>query len=228
MVQQARSDDTHQALAAVQMLCTRYQRAIHAWFQRSRPAAISPAHAEEWAQDFLLWVCEKNLFARIERRQSKFRAFLVTCLRNFLKNKLEAERALKRGTGAAHLELEPLDLPEPADDSSRSRCGTRPRASRTVTRIDSRSVAAKDDGPRFEALEARILGGGEQGYTAIAARARVETEPHQENCLRSARRLLPGVPSEVANLVHDPAELDHEFHYRMGLLIRREINRAAE
>lgn len=116
VVLQARSEDPARAADALHRLCVQYERAIHAWFQRSRPPWIPAGRAEEWAQDFFVFIHEKNPFRKVEQRDSRFRSFLVTCLKNFLKDKLDVELAAKRGGGAERVPIEDAKIAADSPD----------------------------------------------------------------------------------------------------------------
>lgn len=62
--------------------------------------------AEDVVQAFFATAFEKRYVERFDPAKAKFRTFLRTCLDRFIQNDRKAERALKRGGGAAPLSLD--------------------------------------------------------------------------------------------------------------------------
>jgi RNA polymerase sigma factor (sigma-70 family) len=67
---------------------------------------VDPASAEDLVQAFFTTAFEKSYFERYDPSKAKFRTFLRTCLDRFVQNQQKAQRAAKRGGGAAHLSLD--------------------------------------------------------------------------------------------------------------------------
>ena len=220
VVLQARSEDPVRAADALHQLCVQYQRAIHAWFQRSRPAWVSPGRAEEWAQDFFVFMHEKNPFRKVEHRDSRFRSFLVSCLKNFLKDKLDTELAAKRGGGAAHLDIEDANVAATAEHlheilDRELACALHERV---LAQIKS-AWGKKDHAARYEALRAHILGvQPDTSYETLGAALGL-TANHVKKIVFDLREAYYDFfRAEVGQLVNDPAMLDDEMRYLAGLL----------
>jgi DNA-directed RNA polymerase specialized sigma24 family protein len=221
VVQQARHEETAPALEALHALCVQYQRAIHAWFQRSRPGWISPARAEEWAQDFLLFMQEKNPFRRLERRESRFRSFLVSCLKNFLKDKIDVERAAKRGGDTEHVDISELQVSGNSEalDQMLDAEFARELHERTLQRVEA-EWARKGMAQRYDVLKSQILGQAERSYEELAAALGL-TSNHVKKIVFDLREAYyENFRQEVAQTVPDARTLDEEMRYLIGLLPR--------
>lgn len=222
VVLQTRSENPGKAVEALHALCERYHRAIHAWFQRSRPEWVSPAKAEEWSQDFFVFIHEKNPFKHLEQRDSLFRAFLVTCLKNFLRDKLAAELAAKRGGGAEHAEF---------DDSVQSGTGEDLAAvldrefavslhERVLRRIQE-ECAAKGQGARYDALHPHILGlQPDVSYEALGRSLNLTANHIKKIVFDLRESYYDHFRAEVGEVVRDPQTLDEEMRYLATLLAR--------
>jgi DNA-directed RNA polymerase specialized sigma24 family protein len=68
---------------------------------------LSPDAAEDAVQAFFTTAFEKGYVERYDPSKAKFRTFLRVCLDRFVQNQQQADRAGKRGGGAAHV---PLDV----------------------------------------------------------------------------------------------------------------------
>ena len=222
VVLQARSDDPARASEALHKLCVQYQRAIHAWFQRSHPPWIAPGKAEEWAQDFFVFMHEKNPFRRVEQRESRFRSFLVACLKNFLKDKLDIELAAKRGGGAEHFNIDEMNVASAGDNLAESLDRELAAAmhERVMARIQE-SCARKGHGARYDALSAHILGvQPDTSYDALAAALGVNSNHVKKMVFDLRESYYDFFRDEVSQIVHDALTLDDEMRYLAGLLAR--------
>jgi DNA-directed RNA polymerase specialized sigma24 family protein len=221
VVLDAGSDDADRALHALHDLCIRYQRAIHAWFQRSRPHWIPPARAEEWAQDFLLFMGTRNPFRRLERRENRFRSFLVSCLKNFLKDKLAAERAAKRGGNTEHLDIAEIQLAAAASPLDELLDAEFARELHTcaLARVE-RQWMRKGTPERYAALKGQILGHNESSYEELAKGLGV-TANHVKKIVFDLREAYYNAfRDEVGQIVPDQQTQDEEMRYLIGLLVR--------
>lgn len=88
--------DTEKAQEALAQLCRVYWRPVFAYFCRS---GRSTADAQDLTQDFFVHVLKGNLFGRADRERGKFRALLLTALKNFATAAYHKSSSLKRGGG---------------------------------------------------------------------------------------------------------------------------------
>lgn len=221
VVQQARSDAPNRALEALHTLCIHYQRAIHAWFQRSRPPWIPPSRAEEWAQDFLLFMQDKNPFRRLERRESRFRSFLVSCLRNFLRDRIASERAAKRGGDTEHVSIAEIQVAELGESLEEVLDAEFARAihERTLARVEN-NWGQKGKAERYAALKSQIVGSAARPYEELAVELGL-TANHVKKIMFDLREAYyETLRDEVAQIVPDRQTLEDEMRYLIGLIAR--------
>lgn len=88
---------------ALRALAEQYRPAILNWF---RGAGVTAADAEDLSQEFVLDLLEGRVLDGFRRRETRFRAFLQACLRNFLRDDWRRRMAQKRGGGLSLLELD--------------------------------------------------------------------------------------------------------------------------
>jgi DNA-directed RNA polymerase specialized sigma24 family protein len=222
LVRGAGDADPERMQKALDALCERYQQVIHLWFQRTRPGRMPAAVAEDWAQDFLLAMHQRNPFRHVGRQAAKFRSFLLVCMRNFLRDKLAAEKAAKRGGGAVHEEFDDAqalgagEAPDEALDVEFARA----THLRTMTRLAD-AWERKGHGARFKALHLCILGGAGAPSYADAAVALQLNENHVKKIVFDLREAYYDFfREEVAQTIHDRAEIEGEMRYLAGLLVR--------
>lgn len=220
VVLQARSEDPARALDALQKLCVQYHRAIHAWFQRSRPPWIPASRSEEWAQDFFVFIHEKNPFRRVEQRESRFRSFLVACLKNFLRDKLEAELAAKRGGGAEHIDIDEANVASHVENLHEilDREFAMAIHERVMARVRE-AWTRQGHAARYEALQSHILGVQPgTSYDDLSAAIGV-TGNHVKKIVFDLREAYYDFfRGEVSQIVPDAQSLDDEMRYLAGLL----------
>jgi RNA polymerase sigma-70 factor (ECF subfamily) len=88
-----KGDGARDALTA---LCEVYRPPVLAYI---RAHVRRGEDAEDLAQDFFALLLERHLAARADPERGRFRAFLLTSLKNFLVNERERISALRRGGG---------------------------------------------------------------------------------------------------------------------------------
>jgi RNA polymerase sigma-70 factor (ECF subfamily) len=90
----------HDALAK---LCAEYWYPLYAYVRR-RVGDVN--EAQDLTQAFFSHLLEKQTIAKADRSRGRFRAFLLTALKNFLDNEWHKQRAAKRGQGKPMLSLD--------------------------------------------------------------------------------------------------------------------------
>lgn len=93
---------------ARQTLCQTYWYPIYAFLRRQN---FSPADAEDTTQSFFVWLLESNVIERADAERGRFRAFLVTALKQFASRERQYRSAAKRSPVRQLLSLD-ADEPE--------------------------------------------------------------------------------------------------------------------
>ena len=107
LLSQVRScEDSGEARRALAELCQMNWFPVYAFVRR---AGSTAADAEDRVQGFFEHVLTHRLLERADRGQGRFRSFLLGCLKNYLGNELQKEKAQRRG---GHLQAVHLDALE--------------------------------------------------------------------------------------------------------------------
>lgn len=94
--------DTQRSRDALAQLCETYWYPVYAYVRRR----VSQVHeGQDLTQAFFFHLLEKQTIARADPSRGRFRAFLLTALKNFLANESNKARAAKRGGGKVEFSL---------------------------------------------------------------------------------------------------------------------------
>lgn len=104
-VQKVQGGEDKAAREAIETLCADYRAPIVTAFRCKH--GFSAEEAEDSAQDFIVWLLDSGVLDRAERREGRFRSFLLTCLDNFALNRRRKLRAERRGGKAIHVSIHP-------------------------------------------------------------------------------------------------------------------------
>lgn len=215
--------DSRQALAE---LCQSYWYPLYAYVLRR---INDPHEAQDLIQEFFSRLLEQNAFAIADPQRGRFRAFLLTSLRNFLTDQWNRTKARKRGGGQMRLSLnfeseKSLDALEPTDDQTPERLFDRQWA---ITLMDLVMTRLRDELVRagkelhFEQLKG-FLGGGRTGtsYAKVARELGISTGAAMVAAHRLRRRYRDLLREEIAQTVASPDEVDDEIRSLFTCLSR--------
>lgn len=96
MVVASRGSDTN-AHRALEDLCRSYWYPIYSF---AREMNLSPADAEDAAQNLFQRLVDKDITSQVEPGSGKFRSYLMACLKNEIRRRHRWETQKKRGGGA--------------------------------------------------------------------------------------------------------------------------------
>jgi DNA-directed RNA polymerase specialized sigma24 family protein len=115
-----RADDVESRRRGEELLARAYWRPVNATLRiRWR---LDDADAADLTQEFFAAAFTKDWLLRFDPTRARFRTFLRLCVDRFASNALASARRLKRGGGAAPLELdEAVAVPAEADDAADAR-----------------------------------------------------------------------------------------------------------
>ncbi len=88
---------------ALATLCEIYWYPIYAFVRRQ---ARSAEEAEDLTQEFFARLLEKDYLEGVGPEKGRFRSFLLVCVKRFLANQRDHDRALKRGGGRVPLSID--------------------------------------------------------------------------------------------------------------------------
>lgn len=96
-------EDPEQARCALEYLCQAYRRPVLAYVRRR---VASRADAEDLTQSFFAALIERRIDSRADPLRGRFRALLLTALKNFLASAETRRCAAVRGGGIEHADLD--------------------------------------------------------------------------------------------------------------------------
>jgi RNA polymerase sigma-70 factor (ECF subfamily) len=99
----AKQQGSKEADAALEQLCRFYRRPIFAFVQRKGKQAHD---AEDLTQGFFAHLLKDDFLSAVDRSKGKFRTYLLTRLKNFLKNESRWLKAQKRGGDVEHVSMD--------------------------------------------------------------------------------------------------------------------------
>jgi RNA polymerase sigma-70 factor (ECF subfamily) len=177
----------------------------------------SADESQDLTQAYFAWLLEKNTVAAADRERGRFRAFLLTSLKNFLANEWEKQRAQKRGSGRAVLSLdfaagESRFRSEPLDQLTPERLFDKQWALTLLEQVLGglrQEYATAGQSRQFEVLKA-FLAGSAAGYAEAAAQLGLTENATRVAAHRLRQRYRERLRAEIAHTVDGPEEVDDE------------------
>jgi RNA polymerase sigma-70 factor (ECF subfamily) len=171
-------------------------------------------------QAFFFHLLEKQVIARADPSRGRFRAFLITSLKNFLANQWKKAGAEKRGGGKAKLSLD--------FDSGESRYQIEPSHELTPEKLyerrwvltlldqvlESLRTELAEDGKveHFEQLKGALTGEATAAdYQRAAEALEITPTAAKQAAYRMRKRYRQLFREEVARTVADDSEVDDEI-----------------
>jgi hypothetical protein len=220
----ARAGDTPAALEALDALARAYWQPL---FIFVRLRGLAHDDATEAVQGFFAHLLSREFFTRIERRETRFRTFLLASFKNWLNDQHDRVHAVKRGGGAVLVSLSdfesvenlPLHLADGAEAPEREfdRRWARALYEQAMNRLAGDHAGAERT-EYFAALRKAVFGGGRGAFEEIAARFAMNATAVRRAASDLRARFGRLLRSEVARVVSDPAEVDEELRYLLQLL----------
>lgn len=220
----AAGEDSPTARQALTQLCQAYWFPLYAFVRRS---GHSQEDAEDLTQGFFERAIANNYFAQADRTQGRFRAFLLACLKHFMADARDRQRAAKRGGGQPLVSFDALTAEEhyrgaPKDDLSPDRLydlqWARTVAEQARARLRQEYTAA-GKATLYDLLNKLEPGAGKRLAYAEVARLVNKTEVAVKNeASRLHQRYAQLLRAEVAQTVATVAEVDAELRYLIQLL----------
>jgi RNA polymerase sigma-70 factor (ECF subfamily) len=190
----------------VERLCQRYWRPVYRFVRRSRDASES----EDLTQAFFVHVMEHEVLRRFDPERGNLRAFLKTCLQNFLALGARADQRLKRGGGRKTVSFEAATAGDaPADpgppEEAFDRDWLREVLDQAVAALEL-ELKRRDREIVFQVFRLHDLHDGPDerpGYDALAERlgiSRADVGNHLRAARRDLRRIvLKGISEYVVD-----------------------------
>lgn len=215
----AREGGEAQASEAMEKLCRTYWYPLYAFLRRQ---GHRPEDAPDLTQAFFAHLLAREFLRGWSKEQGRFRAFLLTTLRNFLSDQWDKQRALKRGGGELAFSLDAVSSEtryrlEPADEASPDRLYERRWA---LTLLDQALLRLRDEfaaAGKAELLDLLRPFQGDELSPATgaqaAARAGMPENTFKSHLRRFRRRYRELLCEEVAQTVATPADAAEELRH---------------
>lgn len=204
-----------EASSAMERWCRDYWPPVYAHVHRR---VRDPHAAEDLTQDFFLKWVKYEWLKRPRPDQGKFRSFLLTVLKRFLRDEAEKSMAAKRGGGEVMMALEEMAGggpagPEEADAFDRD----------WAKHILDRAFAAlreESDPGRFDRLKPFLQREAEEGeYRRLAAHFQGNPNAVGAAVRRLRLRLKQRLREEVAQTVGEADEVEEELTYLLRMMV---------
>jgi RNA polymerase sigma factor (sigma-70 family) len=221
-VLQARGNSP-EAQAALSDLCAAYYAPVLAFV---RFTTRDDDVARDLTQEFFARLLARHGLDTVERERGRFRSFLLGAVKHFLADARDREQALKRGGGQAPVPLEggmdAAAVLEIADANAISPDQEFDRKwALTVLDHALSALAAehKDQTKQFDTLKPWLTGDSEHLRQVDAAKELGISEGAVKVAIhRLRRRFRDLVKSEVAQTLHDPAQVKDELACLMAAI----------
>lgn len=220
MINAANTGDSAAMAQALSRLCEAYWYPIYVHI---RARGFDSDAARDLTQGFFVRVLERDYFSGISQDKGRFRSFLQACVNHFLSNERDYASAAKRGAGIAALSL---DFQSAEDRYSQEPTGGTPPdlvferqwaydlLDRTLERLRRESAH-----PQFALLQPFLTGDAERGaYEKVAAAMGLTEGALKVAVHRLRKRYGAALRAEIGETVADPAEIEEEIRYLLGVL----------
>lgn len=215
----ARERPSPESAAALEALCRAYWHPLYAYV---RGSGHSPHDAQDLTQEFFARLLAKDYLQAADREKGRFRTFLRVCLKRFLANAGDRQRAAKRGGGARPTSLDAAGAErryatELATGVPPDRLYERQWAMTLLEQAMARLRAEYTDTARlaeFEQLKSALT--AERGaipYAKLAAKLDSTEGAARVAVHRLRKRYRELFRAAVADTVSEPAAVDDEVRH---------------
>jgi RNA polymerase sigma-70 factor (ECF subfamily) len=209
----AKGPRTPDVRAALDTLCRAYWYPLYAWVRRR---GLSPEDARDATQGFFAALLSRDDLAGLQPEAGRFRAWLLACMKHFLANLWEANRAQKRGGGLEPLALDDADaerryLEEPSTAAGPDALYER-RWALTVMFAEVEVLKAEYEdsgrGAVFTALQPALAGELPRTYAEVGAELGLSEAAVKVAVHRLRRRYAEALRARLADTVASSAEVE--------------------
>jgi RNA polymerase sigma-70 factor (ECF subfamily) len=230
-VRAAAATGADESFRAISKLCERYRRPLLLYLQRR----AGREEAEDLLQGFLVKLVDRRFYDSLAPDKGRFRTFLVTCLRNHLRDEFDKRRARKRGGGASLASLDETSTSGqpavqaadtgPSPDVEFDRAWARTILHRAFNKLESEQRRAGKEN-FFREAKALLLGANEE-TEVVARRLKMSAGSFRVAVHRLKGRLGELVTEQVQPTVASPEDLQSELLYLTELFGLKQVSRQA-
>lgn len=224
LILQATDGPSSLARAAFERLFEAYWPPVYAFVRRK---GRSPEEAEDLTQSYFAQFFEKQYLADFRPSAGRFRTFLLASVSHFLANEWHRGQAQKRGGGRTLLSLDTAETETrlaigPVDRHTPEALFERQWVTTVLDRcLDAlrEEHAGADARRRFERLKDLLcLEGGTPLHAGAARELGLSDGALRVAVHRLRKRFAAILRREVAATLTDPAEVDAELRWMLGVL----------
>jgi RNA polymerase sigma-70 factor (ECF subfamily) len=224
----AAARDEAGAAEALGELCVKYRDPIFKWFLCHER---SPERAEDLTQDFLLGWLSRDYLQFQPTTSSRFRCFLVSSLRNYMRDEWDRQKAQKRGGGVQNESLDAWlgEILDPHASASSQSCVDKDIAFQvhhTTLETLREDYKNRGKGDRYEKIQPFVFDDNCGVTYADLAASLGLTIPHARQEVRRFRyQYFECFEKNVSYLVGDNGqELDEEVRYLVSIVLNAELH----
>lgn len=214
-----------ESASALEALCRAYWYPLYAYVRR---CGQPPPDAQDLTQEFFSRLLAKNWLDAADREKGRLRTFLITALKNFMRNEWRRAAAQRRGGGQTHA---PFDTAFAETRYAADHHALAPAATfdqqwaltlldLTVNRLRAEFAAAgrPDD---FDTLKPCLLAGrGTLDYTAVAQQLGGNEGAARVAVHRLRKRFREIYREEITQTLAAGADVDAELRHLAAALAR--------
>ncbi len=213
----ARGGETKEAREALAALCEAYWYPLYAFVRHKGHNADD---ALDLVQGFFERLLEKRDLDTVDRGKGRLRSFLMASCMHYLSNRLDHDRARKRGGGSSVVSIDGTVAEgryglEPSHELTAERLFERRWATTLLELVISRleeEMAAAGKARQFAILRPTLAGSAERGsHARIATELGVSEEAARAAASRLRARFREIIREEIALTVDDPEDVEEEI-----------------
>jgi DNA-directed RNA polymerase specialized sigma24 family protein len=215
------TDVSREALGS---FCSSYWLPVFVFLRRK---GVGLEQAKDCTQDFFSALLEKEYLAGVARSKGNFRSFLLAAVTHFLANRVDADRAQKRGGGRTIVSLDAEDAEgayrsEPANSLTPEELFEY-RWAKTLLEQSLEQLRQRCAGENFQELKPFLTGEELYGDScATAQRLGMSASAFKVAVHRLRKRYRQVLRAEIAKTVAGPEQVDEEIRYLLVVLARGE------
>ena len=219
----AGNEDPNEARHALEHLTATYWYPLYAYLRRR---GNSHDDAQDWTQGFFAHLLEKRDAFKRDEYRGRFRAFLLTSLKNYVANDIAKEQTIKRGGGQVR-NIDPEEAQRLFDSESRISSVRSPEEE--YERTWARALLQKvlhglfeplEEGDRpelFRDLKEQLVGGS-RPIADIAEKHGMTETAVKVTLHRLRRRFAQLLRQEIRDTVASNADVEEELRHLLDVL----------
>jgi RNA polymerase sigma-70 factor (ECF subfamily) len=213
----ARGGDTTEAREALAALCEAYWYPLYAFVLHKGHSADD---ALDLVQGFFARLLEKRDLDLVDRGKGRLRSFLMASCSHYLANRLDHDRARKRGGGSSVVSIDGTDAEgryglEPSHELTPERLFEQRWATTLLNLVMSRleeEMAAAGKARHFAILRSTLSGSAKRGsHAQIATELGVSEQAARAAAHRLRNRFREIIREEIALTVDQESDIEEEI-----------------